>query len=523
MLESLPLYPVWTVDVLGSVFMVVFSILCVVYTHRLRDPDQSHVIWTYLFWFSLAMALFSVSRSVGHIAKRLLVLSGNDAHWRSLQPYSGSINTLTFVIVGSITLFFQRAHRINVRILDDNDAITRASEKLTWLNRNLEQMVAERTQKLSQSEAKYRRIFEGSMDIIIVLDRRGDIIDINPAGLDTLGYETKEQLLADADFSKILISPPNTGRLLDQIAEAGYCKDLECEIRCRDGAVLTWLLSATATGNANGGHVAFECIAKDITERKKMERQILQADRLASLGELSAGVAHEINNPLGLILGYTQLLLQDEPEDTQVFQDLKIVEKYTKNCKKIVEDLLKFTRTSETRMQTIHVNALIEDIVEVVRHQFELAHVTIDVDLSSDIPACEGDEEKLKQVFMNLLMNAQQAIEETGHIQVRTARDRDAGEIVITVTDTGSGMPPEIQDKIFDPFFTTKPTGKGTGLGLSVSYGIVQEHGGRINVESRPGEGTTFVIALPVKERADAERSLTQENPPAQQTQKGRQ
>jgi signal transduction histidine kinase len=242
----------------------------------------------------------------------------------------------------------------------------------------------------------------------------------------------------------------------------------------------------------------YEVFAKDITERKKMEQQILRADRLASMGQLSAGVAHEVNNPLGLILGYTQLLLEDEPEETQRFKDLKIIEKHTKNCKKIVEDLLKFTRSSETRMQPILVNNLIEDVVQVVEHQFESTHVTIGLELG-DIPMCDGDEEKLKQVIMNLLMNAQQAMDGKGHIQITTTHDRKKGEILIMTADTGAGIAPEIRDKIFDPFYTTKPTGKGTGLGLSVSYGIVQEHGGDISVESTPGKGTTFTVVLPVR------------------------
>lgn len=495
--KALPLYPVWTVDVLGSLCMVVFSLLCVLYTHRLRHPDQGNVIWTYLFWFSLALAFFSVSRSVGHIAKRLLLLTDHGDYWRMLQPYSGSINTLTFVIVGSITLFFQRAYRINARVLADNKAVAKASGELAWMNRNLEKLVAERTERLSQSEQMYRRIFEGSMDIILVLTRDGRFIDINPAGIKALGYETKEDLNTEADFSQILQPPPNADALLGQIAAEGYCKDLECEIRRRDGEILTWLFSATATAVSVRAAVAFECFAKDITERKKMERQILQADRLASLGELSAAVAHEVNNPLGLILGYTQLLLEDASEESQAFKDLKVIEKYAKNCKQIVEDLLNFTRCSETRMQAVEVNALIKEIVGVVAHQFEMAHVTLGLDLGPEVPVIEGDPEKLKQVFMNLLMNAQQSIDGKGHVELTTSRDIEEGNIAITVADTGSGIASDIRDKIFDPFFTTKPTGKGTGLGLSVSYGIVREHGGEIHVESSVGKGTTFTILLP--------------------------
>ncbi|MGD8531658.1 MAG: PAS domain-containing sensor histidine kinase, partial [Syntrophobacterales bacterium] len=179
MSNSLPLFPVWFVDIVGSALMIIISFVCVRYAQLLRRTDRDNVIWTYLLWLSLALALFSVSRSVGHIAKRLLLLAGHSDIWVALRPYSGSINSLTFVIAGSITLFFQRVHRINVQILQDKKAIEKASEELRWLNRNLEDMVRQRTQELSKSEEKYRRIFEGSMDIILVLDPGGRFLDIN--------------------------------------------------------------------------------------------------------------------------------------------------------------------------------------------------------------------------------------------------------------------------------------------------------------------------------------------------------
>ena len=229
-----------------------------------------------------------------------------------------------------------------------------------------------------------------------------------------------------------------------------------------------------------------------------MEEQLLQAERLASLGELSAGVAHEVNNPLGMILGYTQLLLRTEPKDTQNYNDLKIIEKHARNCKAIVEDLLNFARSSETQKGVLNVNDLIHEVISVVDHQFKLDNITIETALDTSIPTLYADGEKLKQVFMNLLVNAKQAIEVQGQIQIITAHDSSRDEVTVTVVDTGSGIPPEVQEKIFDPFFTTKPTGQGTGLGLSVSYGIIKDHHGEIFVQSTPGKGSTFTITLPV-------------------------
>jgi two-component system NtrC family sensor kinase len=498
MSSSLPLFPVWFVDMLGSALMIIISFVCVRYAQLLRRTDRENVIWTYLLWLSLALALFSVSRSVGHIAKRLLLLAGQSDIWVELRPFSGSINSLTFVIVGSITLFFQRVQRINVQILQDKKAIEKASEELIWLNRNLEDMVRQRTEELSKSEEKYRRIFEGSMDIILVLDLQGRFLDINQAGLSILGYASKDELISLATFADLLVPPPDPQQLMEEVSVAGFRKDLECTVQNRNGERRTWLLSLTVSRKTDGQVGGFEGIAKDITHRKKMEQQLLQADRLASLGELSAGVAHEVNNPLGMILGYTQLLLRNEPENTQDFHDLKTIEKHARNCKRIVEDLLKFARSVETMKGVLQVNDLLREVISVVEHQFKLDNVTIDTELDDSIPALCADGEKLKQVFMNLLMNAKQAMAGQGQIHISTGHDSFRNEVAIVVADTGAGIPAEISNKIFDPFFTTKPTGQGTGLGLSVSYGIIKDHHGEIELQSTPGKGSTFTITFPV-------------------------
>ena len=390
--------------------MIVFSFFCVLYSYRLSRIDEENMIWTYLLWLSIALSLFSVSRSVGHIAKRFLLLTDNGHYWTMLRPFSGSINSITFVIVGSITLFFQKVFRINVKILQDKKAIESASEELVRLNRNLEEMVRKRTEELMKSERNYRRIFEGSMDIIIILDRDGRFLDINHAGLRSLGYDAKDEFVGNVAFFDVLVSPRNSSKLLKDIIDGKVRKDLECLVQRKDGEILTWLFSFTVNQTENGEIVGFEGIAKDITGRKEMEQKLLQADRLASLGQLSAGVAHEVNNPLGMILGYTQLLLRNRPEDDQSFKDLRVIEKHARNCKTIVEDLLKFARSSETQKGLVDINELVREIIEVLEHQFKLDNVTIEADFDPSFPMLNADSEKLKQVFMNLLMNAKQAI-----------------------------------------------------------------------------------------------------------------
>ena len=259
----------------------------------------------------------------------------------------------------------------------------------------------------------------------------------------------------------------------------------------------------TARRSPEGRITEYEGIAKDITHRKQMLRQLLRADRLASLGQLSAGVAHEINNPLGLILGYTQLLIRGEPDQSGKIEDLRTIEKQTRNCKKIVEDLLNFARRTGAPKTRVNLQEAMEAVIGVIRKQLELDNILIKTHYNQSLPDLEGDAEKLKQVFMNLLINARQAIHKDGRIAVAIDFDTARSQAFVTVTDDGPGIPEAIQEKIFDPFFTTKPTGQGTGLGLSVSYGIIEDHGGAIEVASDEQTGTEFKIRLPLPGEGD--------------------
>jgi two-component system, NtrC family, sensor kinase len=227
----------------------------------------------------------------------------------------------------------------------------------------------------------------------------------------------------------------------------------------------------------------------------------LQAERLASLGRLSAGLAHEINNPLGLILGYTQLMLKEAKPGDQFHEDLRIVEKHARNCKKIVEDLIKFSRSTETSKILANMNDLLNEVLLILEPRFETKGIVVVKRFDPALPRISVDPNKIKQAFMNLLINAEQAIEEEGKITVTTSCDGRRRKAVFSVKDTGCGISPEIMHKIFDPFFTTRSTGQGTGLGLAVGYGIIRDHEGEIRVRSTIGKGSTFTVRLPLDER----------------------
>jgi len=246
---------------------------------------------------------------------------------------------------------------------------------------------------------------------------------------------------------------------------------------------------------------SFNQMASELkTREERLEEanaQLIQSEKLAAFGQLGAGIAHEVKNPLAGILGCAQLSLMEIEEDTPVYQNVKLIEKETERCKTIIENLLKFARQEKAIFEPTDINAVVTDAGAIVNHQLEVNQVKLIQDLSDKLPTIRGNANQLQQVFMNLFMNAQHAMEgEPGTVTVKTRRTPDE-RIEIVVSDTGPGIPAEIQSKLFEPFFTTKPTGEGTGLGLSVSFGIVQDHEGKIEVDSEPGEGATFRISLP--------------------------
>ncbi len=236
------------------------------------------------------------------------------------------------------------------------------------------------------------------------------------------------------------------------------------------------------------------------TDLKSAQAALVQSEKMAAFGQLGAGIAHEVKNPLAGILGYAQLALRKVEQDSPLAKQLRIIEKETKRCKTIIENLMKFSRQEKTEKTPINLNDVLEDALAIVDHQLTINKVRIEKQIAAHLPLIGGNANQLQQVLMNLMINAQQAMPEGGTVSIETAQDED--KVVLSVRDTGPGMPPEIQEKIFEPFFTTKPIGKGTGLGLSVSYGIVKDHYGEILLESEPGKGTTFTLSFPVMDAA---------------------
>jgi two-component system NtrC family sensor kinase len=253
-------------------------------------------------------------------------------------------------------------------------------------------------------------------------------------------------------------------------------------------------------------------ISRDVTEHKSMETQLFHTEKLASLGSLSAGVAHEINNPIAIILGFTEMLLERFPEGSKEHEILRTIERQGKNCERIIENLLTFARIPQKTTIATDVVEDLQRVVNVVLNTLLTKKVDLKTDIAEELPKVKGDGAQIEQVFMNIINNAVGAMDGGGILTIRARRLNNM--VSISFTDTGRGIPPENRDKIFEPFFTTKEVGEGTGLGLSVSYGIVKKFGGDIQVRSRTaeaggGSGTTFTVLLPL---ADSENRKSQDH-----------
>ncbi|MEW6115807.1 MAG: ATP-binding protein [Nitrospirota bacterium] len=243
-----------------------------------------------------------------------------------------------------------------------------------------------------------------------------------------------------------------------------------------------------------------EEVKKKTEEIYKAQEQLINTEKLASLGRMAAGVAHEINSPLTGIVTFAHLMLKrTPPENKQDIEDLNIIIDQAERCSKIIKGLLGFSRKTASEKSTISLNTLIENTVAMVRNQAKFYNIVFDIKLDKSLPDVSVDPNQIQQVFLNLLINAADAMDKKGSIAIASRMVEVDGDkfVEMEFTDSGHGIPEEIQGKIFEPFFTTKPTGKGTGLGLAVSYGIIKKHGGNILVKSTPGQGASFFIRLP--------------------------
>jgi PAS domain S-box-containing protein len=353
-------------------------------------------------------------------------------------------------------------------------------------------------------------VVESIRDGVVVVDREGRVVTWNRAMEERYGVSVEEvtgRPLFDIfpNLRREGIASP-IERLLAGEAEEFVMESVEHETLKKGRVVLNIRGSLLREELAPSGAVL---LIEDITERVEMERSTRQAEKLAALGKLGAGLAHELNNPIGIITSRIELMLEeanrvkDFPEE--IAADLQVLHRNARRVAKVARNLLSFARRSTGEMGSVDLNHIVEETLLLVEKTAAKEGIEISRRMASDLPRIRGDQNALQQVMLNLLNNAREAMDGGGAITI-TTRIRGSGSgvrgsesdprlVVLEVSDNGPGIPPEALPKIFDPFYTTKP--QGTGLGLSVTYKIIRDHRGTIDVQSRPGQGTTFVLTFP--------------------------
>jgi len=349
---------------------------------------------------------------------------------------------------------------------------------------------------LLQGKELLQSVFDAIADLVVLISPDGCLHMVNKAFL--VEYHFSPEMILGRRIDDLTQEYPVPFTLFSQISHIKLQEPVsDCKRLANGQAFETHFYPAF---DDHGILKNIVCYAKDVTLQKQVEHRMQQAEKLVALGQLAAGVAHEINNPLGIILCYTGLLKEDLSQTPDKINDLNVIEKHVKNCQRIVHDLLSFARNQQTTRTLGKINGAIEQVRSMVASQLSKENITMTLDLDAEIPLFELDAEKMKQVFMNLVMNAAQALNEKEgdrEITIQSRFRQGNKQVEIIIRDNGPGIAPEIQDKIFEPFFTTKGLKEGTGLGLSLSYGIVSDHGGEIVVQSSPGQGTVFTIILP--------------------------
>ena len=370
--------------------------------------------------------------------------------------------------------------------------------ELRIANEQLQQEITERKQaeeKIKHAAGEWRATFDSITDLVSIHDKDSRLVRVNKAYADVFKAKPKE-LLGKTCYEIF------HGRK-EPVPNCPHKKTLETKkpvmvefFEPHLGVHLQ--MSTSPIFNEKGDVLGSVHIAKDITKRKEADEKLIVTDRLASVGELAAGIAHELNNPLTSVIGFSQLLLEkDIPDDVKL--DLKIIYSEAQRAAQVVKGLLTFARRHSPLKELVNINTIIEKVLEIRAYEQKVSNIQVNTQLAPDLPEAMADYFQLQQVFLNIIINAEHfmiAAHGKGTLTIATEK---VGDIIkASFTDDGPGISKGDLGHVFDPFFTTKGVGSGTGLGLSICHGIITEHGGRIQVESKLGKGATFVVELPI-------------------------
>ncbi len=367
--------------------------------------------------------------------------------------------------------------------------------------------------KLKSSNTLLRNLIFSAVDGVIAADKKGNILIFNEMASEIFGYGVEEAL--ERLNIRDIYPDHHEFEIMKKLRSSEYggpgkLRSYQTDVLNKNAARIPISLNA-AIVYEDDREIATIGFFHDLREIRRMKAelektqlQLLQSEKMASLGKLAAGVAHQLNNPLGGITLFTKLVLEDYQLEDGAREDLNRVLCDAQRCKETIKELLEFTRQTRHLMQPHDINRALTRTLFLLENQTLFQNITIEKELDASLKPVHSDIQQLNHMFMNIILNAAQAMAGHGRLKLKTSFLPDKDRVRIEIMDTGPGIPEHVLPHIFEPFFTTKEEGQGTGLGLSLVYGIVENHGGRIKALSEPGRGTTFVIELPFQPKADA-------------------
>ena len=501
--------PVIAVDVLGSLLTLLVAATCawLAWGWIRRRPDD--IFRDYIFLLTLAFVFFAVSRSVGHLVKQVLLYYGLDAAWADIAPFSGSVNTTAFIVIFAFGIYFQRFQKVHLALQDHKE--------------NLEHLVAERTSEL-QEEVSERKLAQEELaaererlavtlrsigDGVITTDIQGRVVMLNKMAEQMCGW------LQDEARGRPL---REVFRIIDETTDAP-CDDPVARVLAtgtivtlanhtvllaRDGTRRSIADSGAPIRDPASRIIGVVLVFRDVTDRRRLEKELLKTQKLESVGILAGGIAHDFNNILAAILGNIDLAIHRLGDHERVTPLLVDAEKASLRAKGLTQQLLTFARGGSPVRRTVSIGGIVRDSALFILRG---SPVSCELDFPEELWLVDIDPGQIGQVVQNIILNARESMPAGGSIRVSGhnlcvpgADGKPPGDFVeITIADQGPGISPEIIDKLFDPYFTTKK--KGSGLGLSICHSIVTQHGGSIAVTSLLGKGATFTIRLPASRR----------------------
>ena len=509
-----PWSPVVAIDVGGSVVVLALSFWClsIAWSKMRRTPDD--IFCHYIFSLTLSIAVFAVSRSFGHLVKQALLYSDLRSVWQDISPFSGSVNTATFIIIFAIAIYFQRSRVIHAKEEKYKhhleEMVQERTAELEAANVSLEGEIYERMTAESRLSAEKERLavtLRSIGDAVITTDIKGNVVLLNKVAERLTGWSLGDAVGRPINDVFRIINTTTRDEVacpVETILAAGQIRELASNITLlgRGGNEISIADSCAPILDDKSQVVGAVLVFRDITEKKKIEEQLAKVEKLETVGVLAGGIAHDFNNILQGILGNVSLAMLYDTPGSKIHENLLETEKAALRAKELTQQLLTFSKGGEPVKSTASIAEIIRDSCGFVLHGSGIACEYI---IPEDLWLVDIDKGQISQVFQNLAVNAREAMASGGTIRVACENfiNRDgaipglAGReyIKITFQDTGCGLPAATVDKVFDPFFTTKQ--KGSGLGLAICHSVITKHEGQIFVESEPGAGTTFILYLP--------------------------